>query len=173
MAAPRKRPDLTQSRGGERKRAALMPVAPMTPDASAPFAAPAAWRKATKDSWLAFWSSDVARVVSADHHHAIRRLFEMRDLQSRALDRYRKAPYADGSMGQPVTNPAFAEATKLETQIVALEDRLGLTPKAMANLGIAVGQAAMTAADLNRMAQLPETTLADSDDWTEGDWEAV
>lgn len=168
MAPPRKRPDLVQSRGGERKKNELKVLQGGQASHPAPLEG---WAEETAASYEAFWGSEVANVVKAEHHHSILRLFEMRDLQARALRRYRDLPYVDGSMGQPVTNPAFAEATKLETQITALEDRLGLTPKAMANLGIAVGQAALTAADLNNMAG---GAGADSDDVLEVEgWEAV
>jgi hypothetical protein len=46
----------------------------------------------------------------------------------------------------------------LERAIVALEDRYGVSLKAMANLGVAIGQAKLTAAELNRM------TMGEDDD---------
>jgi hypothetical protein len=41
--------------------------------------------------------------------------------------------------------------TALDKAIVALEDRIGLTPKAQAALGIVVGRQKLTAADINRL----------------------
>ena len=55
-----------------------------------------------------------------------------------------------------MTNPAFAEAMKLESACLALEDRYGLSIKAKAAISLTIGQAQVTAADLNRMAQEPD-----------------
>lgn len=168
MAAPRKRQDLRQDNRPERALTVIDGDGPV--DVPSPMST---WSAGTKRSWATFWTSSVATVIKPEQHDALFRLFEMRDLQTRALARYRKQPYVDGSTGQPVTNPSFADATKLETQICALEDRLGLTPKALANLGIAVGQAALTAADLNRMAS-EASPVANAHDTIEVDgWEAV
>ncbi len=110
------------------------------------------WLKATKDEWVRFFGSAQAASLDGSTVPGVRRLFAMRDLQDRAWGRYKKQPYVDGSQGQPVANPAFDEAMKLERAITALEDRYGLSLKALANLGVAVGQAKLTAAELNRMA---------------------
>lgn len=127
------------------------------------------WLKPTKQSWDEFWSHPLAKTVEAVDVPALERLFTMRDMQSRAWRRYKKQPYIDGSQGQPVANPAFGEAMSLERAIVALEDRIGLTGKARANLGVALGQAALTAADLNRAAKDAD---ADHDDAIEvASWE--
>jgi hypothetical protein len=131
------------------------------------------WLKASKEAWVDFWTSTVAGVVTTADMPGLLRLFEHRDLQARALSRYRRKPYVNGSTGQPVTNPAFGEAMKLESAAVALEDRLGLSPKARAALGIVFGQAAMTAADLNKMAAEETGDGFDADDVLEVDgWEA-
>lgn len=167
MAPPKKRSDLRQD-NRDARALAVLPGGKRVIDAGPPHPH---WLKATSDGWEAFWLSDVAQVVQLEQANAIRRLFDMRDVQARAFERYRKQPYVDGSQGQPVTNPAFAEAMKLETAVVALEDRLGLTPKAQANLGIAIGQAALTAADLNAMA-LEDDDHADDTLEVEG-WEAA
>lgn len=111
------------------------------------------WRKATKDAWTEYWSSEVSQAAETVDLSGLRRLFTMRDMQAACWARYEADPYVDGSKGQPVANPALDDALKLERAIVALEDRLGLSPKARANLSMAIGQAAMTAADLNRMAR--------------------
>jgi hypothetical protein len=129
---------------------------------------PKSWLKATKDEWVAFFRSERAAAVDAVTLPPLRRLFEMRDLERRAWARYVKAPYVDGSQGQPVANPAFDEAMKLERAIVALEDRYGVSLKALANLGVAVGQAKLTVEELNRMAEERAVELAADD----GDWVA-
>lgn len=130
------------------------------------------WMQQTCDAWSTYWASNVAASLDGDEASVLRRLFDMRDRQARAWIRYDESPYVDGSKGQPVANPALADALSLERAILALEDRLGLSPKARANLGIAFGQAALTAADLNRMAL--EAAGAGDDDVIEVEgWEAV
>jgi hypothetical protein len=118
--------------------------------------------KSTKDQWVEYWRADVAAVLASHHVPALYRLFELRDAQQRALRIYKKQPMVDGSMKQPVVNPAMSTVQALEKDIRALEDRLGLTPKAQANLGIRIGQAGMTAAELNRMAREEEPDDGDS-----------
>lgn len=162
MAPPRKRPDQRQD-NREGRRLTVLAGGRNAGDRPP---AGRSWRKAVTEAWDAFWAGDAAEVVQPEHHHAVRRLFDLRDLQARAFEQYRKRPFVDGSMGQPVTNPAFADAMKLEAAIVALEDRFGLTPKARANLGVAIDLAALTAADLNRMAETAASDLAATAGWT-------
>lgn len=142
----------TPQRDRDRKTAPLSVVSDNTTPVVVP-PAPARWRKATKESWVEFWSSNIASAAELTDRPALERLFAMRDMQARAFDRWTKDPYVDGSQGQPVQNPAFAESMTLERQILALEKSFGLTLKAKADLGIAIGQAQLTAVELNRMAQ--------------------
>lgn len=125
----------------------------------------AKWLVGTKREWAAFFGSAQADALDGATLPGVVRLFEMRDLQGRAWARYKKQPYVDGSQGQPVANPAFDEAMKLERAIVALEDRYGVSLKALANLGVAVGQAQLTAAELNRMANTNDAIEVDG--WDE------
>ncbi len=142
-------------RQDNRPQRALAPV-PVTAGEEGVEPAPRGWLKATKTAWAAFWTSEVAGAVTPADRHGLLRLFRLRDMQLRAFNRYEKQPYVDGSMGQPVANPALADAMTLEKAVLALEDRLGLSPKARANLGLAFGQAKLTAAELNRMAKEPD-----------------
>jgi hypothetical protein len=124
--------------------------------------APAAgWLKPTRDAWDDFWLADVAKMLAPHHMPTVYRLFELRDAQTRMLRVFKKCPMVEGSMKQPVVNPAMATVQALEKDIRALEDRLGLTPKAQASLGIKIGEARLTAAELNRMAA--EEGSGDSD----------
>ena len=124
--------------------------------------ADSSWLKATRNEWSEFWSAPVSQGTDESDTGQLHRLFEMRDLRRRALARYRKQPYVNGSTKQPVTNPAFAEAMSLEKACVAVEDRYGLSVKAKASLSLTISEAMVTAADLNRIAQ--EEEPADDDD---------
>ena len=110
------------------------------------------WLKEVREQWDVYWTTQVSALLAPHHVPALYRLFELRDAQGRALRIYKREPMVQGSQKQPVVNPAMATVQSLEKDIRALEDRLGLTPKAQASLGIKVGQAGLTAAELNRMA---------------------
>ena len=111
------------------------------------------WLKQTKEDWGSYWGSDIARAVEDDAGIAVvRRLFELRDDLERSRRGYKRRPLVEGSMGQPSMNPLAAHALKLETLILKLEQEHGLTPMSKARLGLTVGQARLTAADINRMA---------------------
>lgn len=164
MPANRKAPGTRQDNSSSRALATVSQIRGGR-QVEAPEARPV-WLKATREAWDALWRSDVALAVGEHHLPAVFRLFELRDQQERAMRLYRRQPLVDGSQKQPVANPAMGTALSLERAITALEDRLGLTPKAQANLGIAIGQAGLTAAELNRMAQ----EAADDDDGDTRGW---
>ncbi len=159
MVAPKKQPGAKVDDRPQRGLVVLPGGLPATP------VPPPTWLKGTKDEWAAFFTSDQARALDGATLPGVFRLFEMRDLQSRSWARYKKQPYLDGSRGQPVANPAFDEAMALERAIIALEDRYGVSLKALANLGVAVGQAQITAAELNRMANTNDAIEVDG--WEE------
>lgn len=152
MPANRKPEGQRQDNKPYRALATVTDISGKDPAAGAPHKPAPGWLKETRDQWDDFWEADVSRVLAKHHLPAVYRLFAFRDAQTRALRLYRKAPMVTGSQKQPVVNPAMGTVQNLEKDIRALEDRLGLTPKAAANLGIKIGEARLTAAELNRMA---------------------
>jgi hypothetical protein len=56
---------------------------------------------------------------------------------------------------------------RIKRAIVVVEDRYGISPKALANLGVAVGRAELTALDLTWMAEGPGADRAENDDWVD------
>lgn len=158
MANNRRPESIRQDNRPNRDLATVTSIVGSSPAAKKPHKPVPGWLKQTRDQWVEYWESDVAQIIAGHHVPAVYRLFELRDAQSRALRLYKQQPMVDGSMKQPVVNPAMATVQALEKDIRALEDRLGMSPKSQANLGIKIGQAALTAADLNRMA------LEDADD---------
>lgn len=109
--------------------------------------------KSSREAWDAYWQSDVAQVAQEVDMPAIRRLFEAYDQYERAMKITKTALAVKGSTGQIRVNPVAEYAMKLDTQILRLENELGLTPMARQRLGIAVGQAQLTLAQINKMAQ--------------------
>lgn len=111
--------------------------------------------KVTRDDWDAYWSSPLAEAVEIGTDlPAIRRLFTLRDERERAYRGYRKERFVKGSQGQGVLNPLARHMSAMDTEIRQLEDRLGLTPKARAQLGIRIGKGKRTLDDLNRALKL-------------------
>jgi|TARA_Y100000034_G_scaffold63208_1_gene76463 P27 family predicted phage terminase small subunit len=106
----------------------------------------------TRRDWHTYWESDVASLAEDVDLPALRRLFRMYDQHERAMRVVRKALTVKGSMGQIRVNPLADYAAKLDTQILRLENEVGVTPMARQRLGIAVGEAILTAAEANRMA---------------------
>ncbi len=58
-----------------------------------------------------------------------------------------------GSMGQPALNPLVRYLSVLLGELGAAETELGMTPLARQRLGIAYGQARLTARELNRFGE--------------------
>ena len=110
------------------------------------------WLIAVRRQWDQVWAQDspIARHILTTDLAALQRLFDWRDQQLRARKRATRLwkvaeaePTVEGSKGQTVPNGLFdvaqreeAQALSIETRIVALEDRLGLNPKARLNLGL-------------------------------------
>lgn len=155
MPRPRKAPELRQNR-------ATKDLASVDSGSSvvvhAPFGVPevpapdSGWLKATVEAWDDLWASPLASEIKGTDMPALRRCFEWRDEQVRCRRRAKALrklatgePMVPGSKGQPVANPLFDvakaaddEALAIETRIVALEDRLALSPKARLTLGVTV-----------------------------------
>lgn len=104
--------------------------------------------------WNAYWASPSAAVaLDVDRLGVATRWILAVDEHRRSLRAFRRKRIVSGSTGQPTLNPLSAWIKSREDVIAKCESELGLTPYARQRLGIAVGQAAMTAAELNRMTE--------------------
>jgi hypothetical protein len=118
----------------------------------------------TRDDWDAFWRSPLAATALPDTDGpSIRRLFVLRDQAERISRAVRSKPVVPGSMGQSRANPLYQTLTALLAEIRQLEDRFGLSPMARLRLGVQLGDAARSLADLNAElhADPDATTTAD------------
>lgn len=117
----------------------------------------------TRDWWKEFWASDLDQVVNRETDiMAVRRLATLYDERERAYRDVRKQRIVIGSRGQKVLSPLARYMTLLEPDIRQLEDRLGLTPRARMQLGIAM-------ADLHKSLDDWNQRLEDGDEGTEDD----
>lgn len=121
--------------------------------------------KATRDAWVAFWDSDVARLVDTRSDlPSLHRLFRLYD-ERQKIDNHvaRHGRLTTGSTGQTTLDPLYKEQSSVDARITALEDRFGLTPLARLKLGVTFGQAAESLDRMNQdFGQDPDD--ADDDD---------
>jgi len=127
---------------------ALASVTALVPDVSCP-PPPAGLLKATRGQWAAFWGSPVAKLVDADSDlPALSRLFELVDDCTRYRTSIRQSPFVEGSQGQQVRNPYVRDLQAAQAELRQLEDRFGLSPRARLSLGVVLGEAKRSLADL-------------------------
>lgn len=104
----------------------------------------------TRADWEAFWRSPLASTALPDTDGpSIRRLFVLRDQAERIGRVTRREPVVRGSMGQPRPNPLYQTLSAILAEVRQLEDRFGLSPMARLRLGVQLGDAARSLADLN------------------------
>jgi P27 family predicted phage terminase small subunit len=137
--------------------------------------APRGLLESSRKRWAAYWSSAVAqaadRVVDL---HRVERWIRAVDEYERVLPVFRKTRLVKNAPGSVVLNPLAGYLNQLEAVIQRAETDLGLTPVARLRLGIAYGQARLTAEELNRALSEGERQIGDAggEAWTE-EWEAV
>ena len=106
--------------------------------------------KVNRDTWAEFWSSPLAQTaVPGTDLPALRRLWSLYDQRERSYRAAAKQRVVSGSMGQQRVHPLLTRADKLEAPILALEDRFGLSPRSRLTLGVILGDAARSLADIN------------------------
>jgi hypothetical protein len=118
---------------------------------------------ASRDSWRSYWRSPIARIVQDVHLPQLTRLWQLRDERERCYRSLRKERIVKGSMGQPRRSPLWDAISGLDAEIRQLEDRFGLSPRAWLGLGVTLGEAARSLADLNDDLERDEEP-DDSDD---------
>jgi len=109
--------------------------------------APRGLLRITRRAWADYWTSPLAGLVETRTDlMALRRLFLFYDEHERSLTAYRKERLVPGSMGQQRRNPIMGAVAP--SDILALEDRFGLSPRSRLELGVILGDAARSLADL-------------------------
>lgn len=108
-------------------------------------APPEGLRPEIEQQWHDLGADGAARVVTVLDMPAVLRLFAYRTRHAEItayLDELSQAELVTlGSTGQERMHPLAEHVAKLERLILALEEKLGLTPMARARLGIAVAEA--------------------------------
>lgn len=114
---------------------------------------PAGTLAPTKKWWEEFWRSRHAAAMTPVHLPVLERLVWCYDELRRTTKVVAKARMVQGSQGQPVANPLIGYTMALQKEIRSLESELGIGLKSASNLGITMGQEALTAQQLNAMAE--------------------
>jgi P27 family predicted phage terminase small subunit len=129
--------------------------------------------KTTRETWQAYWSSQVSRAVDrAADAQRLERWIHAVDQWHRANRTLRRFPLVKGSMGQPVLSPLADYVAKLERTIATAEEEFGMTPRARLRLGLHVADLARTAADLNAMIADDEEPDDADEDALRREWES-
>ncbi len=91
-------------------------------------------------AWEAYWSSDVAAATfNAISFPALSRLFRLYVEEESQAQSIMDTPTLIGHAGQVIVNPMHRVLARTRAEIRALEDRFGANPRAVLNLGIALG----------------------------------
>lgn len=108
---------------------------------------------ATVEKWEAYWHSPVAQIAlesgGLDLAGLQRWIINVEEWH-RAMRAFRSRRIVTGSTGQPRLNPLASYLSEREAAIRDAEQHYGMTPLARLKLGVAVGQARLTAQELNR-----------------------
>lgn len=90
-----------------------------------------------RESWEEYWRSPLAQATDTTNKlKVVTRLWQLYDLRDKHYLAYRNNPLVKGSTGQPVVNPLGKQMQALDSQILQIEDRIGLNPKAQIHLGV-------------------------------------
>lgn len=125
---------VSKSQADQRRSLTLLPAEQLeVPDP------PANLLKKARETWAAFWRSDVARAVQPSDHRRLFRWIEAVDQLERLREQLKKqGMFTEGSKGQPRLNPLLSELRYLEGVIDKVEEQFGMTPQARLRLGLDV-----------------------------------
>ncbi|HET8627392.1 MAG TPA: P27 family phage terminase small subunit [Thermomicrobiales bacterium] len=132
---------------GHRQAAPLTVVTPGL--APAPPAPPKGLTKTARLAWESFFASPIAAAVDIrTDGPALLRWAKALGRHERVARDFAKQPTVAGSTGQTVLNPLHGELVRLTREIERAEEHFGMTPLARMRLGVAIGEARATLADL-------------------------
>jgi P27 family predicted phage terminase small subunit len=132
--------------------------------------APAGLLAISRKRWQAYWRSNLVQAVDREVDlPRIERWIEISDEYEKVNAVVKQTRLVKGSVGQPTLNPLVSYLSVLLAELRAAETELGMTPLARQRLGIAYGQARLTAQDLNRI--LEESRSQWEPDPRFADWE--
>jgi P27 family predicted phage terminase small subunit len=163
MPGPPPKPATARSR--QPRGAALRMLQPLEGGRRTP-PAPKGLSKLLEQAWAVFWSSPLAAHTTEADFVALLRLFRLYQQREHYDQIGSEEPLVQGSTKQMILNPLLKELDSLDTKILALEDRFGLSPRARLQLQVTLGDAADGLKKLNaalRDAEEPEEAAEEPD----------
>ncbi len=147
MASPIPKAPERRQRRNERAVLSAVPIDLRPVNAPEP---PAGLSVASRAAWGRLWASPLARAFAESDLPALERLFLLRNERDRSFRAAGRSRLVAGSQGQPVLSPLLGYVASLDAEIRQLEDRFGLSPRARLQLGVTLGEATRSLAELNR-----------------------
>jgi len=170
MGSRGRAPKPPEEAAGHRKRTVVELLPPSGERPIPP--APSGLLASVRAKWDIYWRSEVGTVATEVDLFAVERFFLYYDEWERCIKQFRKTRYVEGSAGQIRLSPMAAHIMRLEGVMLRLQTVLGLDPMARARLGISIGQARLTVAELNRMAsESPDDQDVEAETETVEGWE--
>lgn len=149
VGKPQKPVSQLQQQSNPRAQRGLLVLVP-DPHRKVP-TAPQGLTREAKAIWRDFWRSPLSQAVEyGSDGPALRRWIWCVSERDRVLEEVGRDTTVRGSMGQNVLNPLLKYEERLTREIVAYEDRFGMTTLARMRLGIAFGQAADSLAGMRQ-----------------------
>ena len=140
MPGPPPKPAISRTR--QPRGSALRMVQPLEDGRRTVPKPPKGLSKPLGHAWEVFWASPLAAHTTEADLMALLRLFRLYQ-QRENYDRIgSEEPLVPGSTKQMTLNPLLRELDSLDTKILALEDRFGLSPRARLQLQVTVGDGA-------------------------------
>lgn len=167
MPTPMKPPEQRQRRNKPKNLAALVPQprgeVQEVPDP------PTDLNEQQREEWHSLWATELAQRTYdlRSDRAALERLFRLRSEVAALENMVTKSNswLVKSPTGQLTRNPLTRQIAELRGEILALEDRFGLSPQARLKLGIALGDAHRSLDDLNsRIAKEVAHNNDNSDD---------
>ena len=137
-------------RQGHRARAGnTPPLALVRGSQKPPPPCPGNLLKRSQAEWVRLWKLPISIIWDGGDRLVCERMIRLKDEEYRIARAIARRRVVKGSRGQSVQNPLMRRQESLWTEIRQLEDRLGLSPRARLQLGIALGDAYKSLDQLN------------------------
>ena len=137
-------------------------------------ALPRSYAASVRKAWRDYWRSPISKVVKVGGGEAalVHWAWCMNEL-AKVLPVLSAAPVIDGPGRSVVLNPLAQYAQHLRTAIARVEIEFGMTPLARERLGLAIGEARLTAQELNRRLTQSQPPAGDEPQRDDDSWEEV
>ncbi len=106
-------------------------------------AVPEGFLPETAEKWRDYWLSDMAVVIDmGTDYDTVERYFRLKNEELLAYQVVeQEGRTVAGSQGQPVEHPMLRYVSRIQGEMRQIADRIGLSPRSKAQLGIAIKRA--------------------------------